>query len=113
MKRPHDIKQLLTDHQISFYETQEGRWQVSLAGLWVKDKEQAQQALALIQEDQATRSKGMIEPSLKEFLYGYLEHTKQNPVESLFTLIAIVLIISLSIFPFTLWTLLLLSSSES
>ncbi|MCV2403944.1 DUF6164 family protein [Marinomonas sp. C2222] len=98
----HEIKQLLIDHEISFYETTAGRWQVSLSGLWVKDKAQAQQALELIQEDQDARSKEMIEPSLKDYLCGYLEHTKQNPIESLFTLVAIVLVIGLSIFPFAL-----------
>ncbi|MDB4837015.1 DUF6164 family protein [Marinomonas sp.] len=98
----NEIKKLLTDNQISFYETKMGRWQISLAGLWVKDKEQAAQARQLIQEDQAVRSKNMVIPSPKDYALGYIQHAYQNPIESLFALAAIMLVIGLSIFPFIL-----------
>ena len=98
-----DIRQLLTDHDIPFYETSAGRWQVSLAGLWVKDKEQALQARALIKADQIERAKDMALPSFGQWILGYLQHARQNPVESLFTLLAIVLILGVTLVPFTLW----------
>lgn len=98
-----DIRQLLTDHEIVFYETSAGRWQVSMAGLWVKDKEQAAKALALIREDQIARAQTMRPISVGQWVLGYLQHARQNPAEAFFTLIAIVLILGLSIMPFTLW----------
>ena len=98
-----DIRQLLTDHEIAFYETSAGRWQVSMAGLWVKDKEQAEKALALIQEDQMARAQTMRPISVGQWVLGYLHHARQNPAEAFFTLIAIMLILGLSIVPFTLW----------
>lgn len=98
-----DIRQLLTDHEIAFYETSAGRWQVSMAGLWVKDKEQAEKALALIQEDQMARAQTMRPISVGQWVLGYLQHARQNPAEAFFTLIAIMLILGLSIVPFTLW----------
>ncbi|MCW4628835.1 MULTISPECIES: DUF6164 family protein [Marinomonas] len=99
----NDIRQLLTDHEIAFYETSAGRWQVSMAGLWVKDKEQAAKALALIREDQIARAQTMRPISVGQWVLGYLQHARQNPAEAFFTLIAIVLILGLSIMPFTLW----------
>lgn len=98
-----DIRQLLTDHEIAFYETSAGRWQVSMAGLWVKDKEQAKKALALIQEDQMARAQTMRPITVGQWVLGYLQHARQNPAEAFFTLIAIMLILGLSIVPFTLW----------
>ncbi|GGN36466.1 MULTISPECIES: DUF6164 family protein [Marinomonas] len=98
-----DIRQLLADHDIDFYETSAGRWQVSMAGLWVKDKEQAEKALALIQEDQMARAQTMRPISVGQWVLGYLQHARQSPAEAFFTLIAIMLILGLSIVPFTLW----------
>jgi len=98
-----DIRQLLLDHDITFYETSAGRWQISLAGLWVKDKEQATQAMALIREDQMVRAQGMRPITFGQWLLGYLQHARQNPTEAIFTLIAVLLILGISIIPFTLW----------
>jgi hypothetical protein len=98
-----EIRQLLMDHDIAFYETTAGRWQISLAGLWVKDKEQAIQARALIKADQIERSKDMVTPSFGQWILGYLQHARQNPIESLFTLLAVALILGITLVPFTLW----------
>ncbi|MCB5162554.1 DUF6164 family protein [Marinomonas algarum] len=98
-----DIRQLLTDNDIAFYETSAGRWQVSMAGLWVKDKEQAIKARVLIHEDQRVRAQTMRPISLGQWILGYLQHAKENPAEAFFTFIAVTLILGLSILPFTLW----------
>jgi len=98
-----DIRQLLFDNDIAFYETSAGRWQISMAGLWVKDKEQATKAIALIREDQHKRAQTMRPISLGQWVLGYFQHAKENPAEAFFTLIAVILILGLSILPFTLW----------
>jgi len=98
-----EVRQLLTDHDIPFYETSAGRWQVSMAGLWVKDKEQALQARTLIKADQIERAKDMVPPSFGQWIMGYVHHARQNPVEALFTLFAVVLILGISIIPFMMW----------
>ena len=38
-----------------------------------------------------------------QWVLGYLQHTRQNPAEALFTLVAVLLILGISIIPFTLW----------
>ncbi|KZN13865.1 hypothetical protein OA79_09105 [Marinomonas sp. TW1] len=97
-----DIRQLLAEHDIEFYETSAGRWQISMAGIWVRDKQQAEQARVLIREDQLERSRDMKTPNIGEYLLGYFQHARQNPAEALFTLLAIGLILSVSILPFLL-----------
>ncbi|MFQ3186920.1 DUF6164 family protein [Marinomonas primoryensis] len=99
----HEIRQLLTDNDIVFYETTAGRWQISMAGLWVKDKEQALKASALIREDQMLRAQTMRPITVGQWVLGYLQHARQNPAEALFTLVAVLLILGISIIPFTLW----------
>lgn len=98
-----DIRQLLSEHDIPFYETSAGRWQMSLAGIWVKDKQQAHQALALIHDDQVKRVTNRQPPTVWEWLVGYVQHARHNPAESIFTFIAVLLILVLSIFPFIAW----------
>ena len=98
-----DIRQLLADNDIDFYETSAGRWQISMAGLWVKDKDQAIKARELIREDQMARAQTMRPISFGQWILGYLQHARQNPAEAFFTLIAVLLILGISILPFTLW----------
>ena len=97
-----DIRQLLTDNDIEFYETQAGRWQISMAGLWVRDKDQAQQARELIEEDQRQRAISHANLTPWDWFSGFFTHAKQNPVEFLFTLAAILFVLGLSLFPFLL-----------
>ncbi|MGO3346168.1 MAG: DUF6164 family protein [Marinomonas sp.] len=98
-----DIRQLLFDNDIAFYETSAGRWQISLAGIWVKEKAQAVAALALIREDQLKRVTHRKPPTPWEWLVGYVQHAKHNPAESLFTLFAILMVLGLSLAPFFAW----------
>lgn len=98
-----EIRQLLMDHDIAFYETTAGRWQISIAGIWVKDKEQVEQAVQLIREDQVARAQTMRPITASQWVLGYLHHARQNPMDAFFTLVAIVLILGISIIPFTLW----------
>jgi hypothetical protein len=95
-----DIRALLNEHDIEFYETSAGRWQISMAGIWVRDKEQAQQAKALIAEDQSARAARAQNISARDWLVGFLTHARQNPVEFLFTLVAIAMVLSLTLIPF-------------
>jgi hypothetical protein len=38
-----------------------------------------------------------------QWVMGYLQHAWQNPAEAIFTLIAVLLILGVSILPFTVW----------
>ena len=97
-----DIRELLSEHDIEFYETSAGRWQISMAGIWVRDKEQALIAKSLIAEDQAQRAGNAIPISPVDWLRGLISHARQNPLEFVFTLVAIVFVGALSVLPFML-----------
>lgn len=51
----NDVRQLLDDAEIQFYETDSGRWGLGYAAIWMKDKEQLDSAKSLIENYQTER----------------------------------------------------------
>ncbi len=51
-----ELRQMLVDNSIDFYETPADRWGVSMPGLWLKDESQLQQARNLIEQYHIARS---------------------------------------------------------
>jgi len=51
-----DLRQLLADNDIDFYETPADRWGVSMPGLWLKDESRLEQARSLIEQYHIERS---------------------------------------------------------
>ena len=50
-----DIRALLTDNGIDFYETPAGNWGISMPAIWLTDENQLQQAQSLIKTYQQER----------------------------------------------------------
>jgi len=50
-----DVRQLLNEHDINFYETTAGSWGVSLPALWLPDEQQEQHAKKLLDDYQQQR----------------------------------------------------------
>jgi len=51
-----EVRALLSEHQIDFYETSAGNWGISMPALWVRDETQYNHARALLDTYQAQRS---------------------------------------------------------
>lgn len=51
-----EVRELLNEHQIDFYETSAGNWGISMPALWVREESQYQQARELLDSYQAKRS---------------------------------------------------------
>jgi hypothetical protein len=51
-----EIRALLADSEIDFYETSAGNWGISNPGIWLRDEEQLHQAKALIKRYQEKRA---------------------------------------------------------
>ena len=51
-----EVRELLSEHQIDFYETSAGNWGISMPALWVRKESQFQQARTLLDTYQAERS---------------------------------------------------------
>lgn len=51
-----DVRALLTDNAIEFYETPAGNWGISMPAIWLQDDSQLQRAKTLIGNYQARRA---------------------------------------------------------
>lgn len=56
-----DIRVLLDDHQVEYYETGAGNWGISSPGIWLKNDGDREQAQQLIDEYQQQRSRAQRE----------------------------------------------------
>jgi len=92
----NDVRALLDEHQLPCYETQEGRWRVGLAAIWIEDNDQYEQARALIDTYQTERYQRI----RQEATLSFWENNRQHPIRFFAALLAMVFILSLSLIPF-------------
>ena len=50
-----DVRTLLQDAGIEFYETDEGRWRISVAAIWLRHNDDYEQARGLLDQYQQER----------------------------------------------------------
>ncbi|ARN74753.1 DUF6164 family protein [Oceanicoccus sagamiensis] len=91
----YEVRELLDEHQIDYYETDAGRWGISVAALWLVDKEQLERSRALLEEYQQQRQRQYREPPLP-----LATRFKQAPLQHLLIIVAIAAIAYISIVPF-------------
>lgn len=102
-----EVRQLLAEEGIEFYETDAGNWGISLAAIWVRDEGEAARARTLLEryqheraervraEHEAIRRAGEHETLLTRFV--------SHPLRVLFYLLAIAAIVYLTVMPFHDW----------
>jgi hypothetical protein len=99
-----DIKNLLTENKIDFYESPAGNWGISMHALWLNDESQSIQAKQLIDEYQLERGRRIrLETQQKKDEGEYetlFQRLLNRPVQFIALLAIILLIIYLSIMPF-------------
>jgi len=99
-----DIRALLDEHAIDYYETEQGNWGISLAAIWLRDETQQERATALIdayQEQRYTRARAEYEAKkLAGDVETLLGRAVRQPLRFIFYLLAILAILYLSIMPF-------------
>jgi hypothetical protein len=85
-----EIRALLEQHRIDFYETQPNRWGISAGGIWLRDEaqlEEAKRLLAQYQEQRVIRARQEPLP-------------RKHPLQVVIYLAVVALILYLSIKPF-------------
>lgn len=101
-----DIRALLDENHIDYYETSAGRWGISLAALWLKDDSQLQQAEELIGRYQHERFRRAREEYERLKAAGKLESLidrfRSDPLRFLLYIVAILAVLYLSSLPFIL-----------
>ncbi len=99
-----EVRALLAEHDLEFYETPGGNWGISMPAIWLVHDEQAEVAKALIAEYQEKRFitvRGEYERlKLEGKQRTFLDSFKENPGQFVFYLVGILALIYISIMPF-------------
>jgi hypothetical protein len=99
-----DVRALLHEKEIEFYETQAGMWGIGTAAIWLRDNSRRDEARALLdayQAERALRVRGEYEALKKagkpQSLWNRL---RARPLAAFIGLIFILLVLYLSLAPF-------------
>ena len=100
----NDIRELLTDQSIDYYETPAGNWGVSMPSLWLKNEQQLETAKALIEKYQNERWANATEEKERLKKEGkhrtFFDELREHPIRSVSYLLAAVVILYFSTKPF-------------
>ncbi len=99
-----DIRRLLDEHEIEYYETSAGNWGISLPALWVRheeDLDRARDLLQAYQAERATRARLAYEDSVKKGENKrFRDMLREQPLRVLVYLAVILAVLYLSTMPF-------------
>lgn len=98
------IRELLEQHDVDFYETHAGRWGVSLAAIWLRNNEEFDEVRQLIIESQQQRQitlRAEFEEKLRNGdIQPWSQRLLQRPTDFIAVALGIGFIIALMLWPF-------------
>ncbi len=97
-----EVRELLQQHDLSFYETSAGRWGISVAGLWLIDESQKPRARELIDQYQSEREQHFEQWRSQQpsFLVSLWHSFLARPIQFLSVTALLLAIIFISLSPF-------------
>jgi hypothetical protein len=99
-----EVRRLLAEHRIDYYETDAGRWGISVAAIWLVDEGQLETAQRLLDEYQRERRVRVRQHYAERRAAGEHEtlagRLRRRPVEMLLYVAAIAVVLYLMIMPF-------------
>ena len=97
-----EVRELLEQHDLVFYETSAGRWGISVAGLWLSDESQKLRARELIEQYQEGREQRFERWRSQQpgFLMGLWYSFSARPIAFVLTVLLLVAIVFISLSPF-------------
>ena len=99
-----ELRELLEEHGIDFYETQASNWGISAGAFWLRSEEQLDQAKQLIEDYQQQRAKVAREnyETLKREgrQITFVDNFRQKPLQLILYIAAILFILYVSLKPF-------------
>jgi hypothetical protein len=99
-----DIRELLSNADIHFYETDAGFWRVGLDAIWLADDAHEEKARELIrsyqQERTARQQQSYAELVEQGQVPGVWQHFCAHPVRFVALLVAIIFVLGLTLVPF-------------
>ena len=99
-----EIRAVLDEHHIDYYETNAGRFGISLAAIWLRGDEELERARELINDYQQQRYQQARETYEQQQRDGtaetFLQKALHSPLKTLIFLAAILAVLYFSIMPF-------------
>jgi len=99
-----EVRQLLCDHEIDFYETHAGGWGISMPGIWLHDDHQLKEAKSALEDYQRERTERMrlrYEELKREGRHQTaIDRIVENPVRFILLTAALLIILYISLSPF-------------
>lgn len=96
-----DIRELLEENHIDFYETNAGNWGISMPAIWLRDEQQHEQARLLINEYQELRRVTIQEEYARLKQAGesdtFFKNLLRYPAQTVLFIAAITLVLYVSI----------------
>lgn len=96
-----DIRELLTQHALDYYETSAGNWGLSMPGIWLKDEQRFDEARRIIDEYQKSRAARMRAEYARLKKEGkvktFVDRVKENPLQLIFFLAIIFMVLYLQV----------------
>ena len=102
-----DVRALLVENEIDFYETTAGNWGISAPGIWLKDESRFAEARALIEEYQVARQQRVRQEYEQLRQQGrqrsVVDLIRSNPLRFILYLAGILVLLYISTKPFLLF----------
>lgn len=99
-----DVRELLEDNHIEFYETSAGNWGISVPAIWLQDKAEYKRAKALIdayEKERFIEQRAIYEQLKREGQHRtFLDIIKENPLRFILYITIILLLLYFSTRPF-------------
>jgi len=99
-----EVKQLLDDHSIPWYETSAGRWGISFPAIWLSDERDNQRARELLDAYQLARRQQLREEEAERLERGerntILTQFISRPVQTILAIVIIAIVVYFSVSPF-------------
>ncbi|MBK8069548.1 MAG: hypothetical protein IPK27_18575 [Rhodanobacteraceae bacterium] len=96
-----DVRALLDEHSVDWYETKPGFWGISAGGIWLRDLERAAEVKRLLdayQAERVVRVRAEHEAARRDGTAPtFLSDLRANPARMLFQLLAAALLVAITI----------------
>ena len=99
-----DVRALLDESGLEYYETNAGRWRVSVAAIWLRHDDDYEQARAMLDDYQQQRSERLQEEYRQLEENGeqetFLQRARERPADLILVILSVVIVIGLMVWPF-------------
>ena len=98
-----DVRAMLREHRIEFYETEPSRWGISFGGIWIREDDElprAKQLMAEYQRGRQARARAEHEAAKRDgTAETFTDVVRQQPLRVLLILVAVLILLGLVALP--------------